>query len=160
MSIFEPCASIFDRFWKGFGSQNPPKINPKSIKNWFKNCSKNSCHFDSPLETNMMPKLPQHVPKPPHVAQFWTPKGGGQGVQRISFSLLFRLLVPSWGQHGSHTPPRWPQEPILAIFWRFLIKFYNFFIDFLIDFLLICHTFPGTVAGFAVGNWINKILKL
>ena len=31
--IFLPCWSIFGRFWKGSGSKNPSKIDPKSIKN-------------------------------------------------------------------------------------------------------------------------------
>ena len=144
MSIFEPCWSIWGGFWKGFGSQNPPKIDPKSIKNQFKNYLKNWCHFDSPLEPNMMPKLPRHVPKPPHVAQFWTPKGGARGSNESAF----RYFFGSWCPLGAKMAPIPLQDGPKSQFYKFFNDFYWIFIAFLLifvmDFCLISNRFSST----------------
>ena len=112
--------SIFDASWRptwlSKPTQNPPKIDRKSIKNrcrswcFFEMLSKSVfftifCDFLSQLDVQKEPKS-------------------------VSTNGRFEILFGSWGLLG----PRWPQEPILIDFWSIFDDFLTIFGGCLDDF--------------------------
>ena len=112
------------------GTQNPPKILPKSIKILSKPTSSSIkiwCACGVAFWSLLEPTWPQHGP---NIRPKWPQHGPILGGQGGSNELLVGSLLASWGLLGAKMVPRGPKAPQDTLQERFWTTFDWFLVDF------------------------------